>query len=502
MTSRQPALLLLLLAALSLSLHAHIGSPEIYLDGKAGPYRLFVTIRQPVVIPGVAELEVRSESPGIREVRAVPLPLAGAGAKFSPIADKLKVSAQDRQFFTGSIWMMDYGSWQVRINVNGDQGPGLLAVPVPSVSLSAKKMPLGIAVVLSVLGLFLVTGLVAIVGSGSREAKLEPGLKPSPTDIRRGRLAAVIGAVIVSALIWGGNVWWNGEASTYKERIYKPLLMKSVIQNGVLTLALSEPGWMQPPKVGTISRILFTRRMDDLIPDHDHLMHLYALKQPGLDVVYHLHPELIEANEFRLTLPSMEPGSYKLYADIVHADGFPETLVSSIDVAALAGRQLAGDDASGRAQPWQQLHLDSTAFNLPDGWRMEWIRGSGPLKAKQGLPFRFRLITKDGAAPKDMAFYMGMLGHAAFVKTDGSVFAHVHPNGSVSMAALMLAQQQSPSARVAEMPGMDHSMQVETALPNEVAFPYGFPSPGRYRIFVQMKHGTTVETGIFDATVN
>jgi hypothetical protein len=36
---------------------------------------------------------------------------------------------------------------------------------------------------------------------------------------------------------------------------------------------------------------------------------------------------------------------------------------------------------------------------------------------------------------------------------------------------------------------------------NTVEFPYGFPSAGRYRIFIQMKHGTTVETGVFDASV-
>jgi hypothetical protein len=34
-----------------------------------------------------------------------------------------------------------------------------------------------------------------------------------------------------------------------------------------------------------------------------------------------------------------------------------------------------------------------------------------------------------------------------------------------------------------------------------VEFPYGFPSPGRYRIFIQMKHANTVETGVFDAEV-
>jgi hypothetical protein len=48
------------------------------------------------------------------------------------------------------------------------------------------------------------------------------------------------------------------------------------------------------------------------------------------------------------------------------------------------------------------------------------------------------------------------------------------------------------------MPGMD---MTHSALPNIVGFPYGFPSPGQYRIFVQMKHGDTIETGAFDAHV-
>ena len=49
---------------------------------------------------------------------------------------------------------------------------------------------------------------------------------------------------------------------------------------------------------------------------------------------------------------------------------------------------------------------------------------------------------------------------------------------------------------------MDHSMHhMDSALPPEVAFPYGFPTPGKYRVIVQMKHGGVVETGIFDTTV-
>ncbi len=100
--------------------------------------------------------------------------------------------------------------------------------------------------------------------------------------------------------------------------------------------------------------------------------------------------------------------------------------------------------------------------------------------------------------------YMGMAGHAEFVRSDFSVFAHVHPAGSVSMAALELAQASilgnlhTPEANIPLHPGM---AMPSTALPPEVSFPYGFPQPGVYRIFVQVKRGGRIETGVFDAQV-
>jgi hypothetical protein len=326
--------------------------------------------------------------------------------------------------------------------------------------------------------------------------------------------------IVISAVLWFGNAWWNSEAASYQQKVYKPLRMQAQLSDkGELLLNLNDPGWLTPLRRVDFRQVLFTRSVDDFVPDHNHLMHLYAIRQPGLDVVYHLHPELADRGRFRLRLPAMIRGEYKLYADVVHRNGFPETLVASVRVpAGLPARDLEGDDAAGQAAPYTETPATSTQFQLPDGYKMDWLRGTEDPRAKHAEVFRFRLTDPKGGAVRNMSFYMGMLGHAAFVKTDGSVFAHVHPAGSISMAAFSLAQQQTGDSTISkttqpmlmdgtdmagmDMPGMQHADGPQTdPLPNEVGFPYGFPSAGRYRIFAQMKHGHTVETGIFDADV-
>ncbi len=505
-----------------LAARAHVGSSDVYLDANAGPYQLFITIRPPQVIPGVAALEIRSETPGVRELRAVPVPIAGPGAQFAPLPDQLTQSKTDPQFFTGSLWMMAPGSWQVRITALGDKGQGTVSAPVASVAVATKKMQLGMGLFLGALGLFLVGGLVAIAGASVREAKLNPGVQPSSAARRKGQLAMAVAGAVLVAVLWAANTWWNSEARSYSDTVYRPVQMNaSLARDGLLTLRLTDSGWLKPrPNAPSRLKLFYVRHgLEDLVPDHDHIMHLYAIREPGLDVVYHLHPDQVETGVFHLQLPAMRPGTYRLYADIVHANGFPETPVAIVTVPpGLPSRPLIGDDSSGSAPDWMQASTDANSFTLPDGYRMEWLRDGRAFRAREGRPFRFRLVDAQGHAPKDMALYMGMLGHAAFVKTDGSVFAHIHPMGTASMAAMNLAQNHAGASAAGSdtmpgmnMPNMDMStmdmsnmpaMDMHAAtLPNEVSFPYGFPAPGRYRIFVQMKHGHTVETGVFDTTV-
>src|SRR6202521_558080 len=137
--------LLVLVSAVPSS--AHVGSPDVFLEGNAGPYRLFVTVRVPQVIPGIAQIDIRGESPGIREIRIAPMQLTGPGSQYPPTPDVAQQSKDDPQFFTGTLWLMEFGSLQVRIDVDGDRGKGELAVPVPAVAQGVLRMqkPLGIA---------------------------------------------------------------------------------------------------------------------------------------------------------------------------------------------------------------------------------------------------------------------------------------------------------------------------------------------------------------------
>jgi hypothetical protein len=289
-------------------------------------------------------------------------------------------------------------------------------------------------------------------------------------------------------VLWLGDKWWASAADEYAGYIYKPLAMTTQIEPGDrVKLTLRVTDWA------------LGRKLDDFIPDHGHLMHLYVIAEPDASRVWHLHPEMTAPGEFEQSLPGMPVGRYKLYGDVVHRSGFAETVVAELKVpAAIAGNPLSGDDAGAA-----QIMLDDIIpprdeaegrhMSSPDGARIVWDHDSAPIRAKVAQILKFKLVDKNGQPVGDAELYMGMLGHAAIVKNDGTVFAHVHPSGTVPMAALMLT---NPS-------GEDHAAMHHdgSPIPAEADFPYGFPTSGDYRIIVQMKHGGVIETGVFDAKV-
>ncbi|MBI1788940.1 MAG: hypothetical protein HYR60_15515 [Acidobacteria bacterium] len=457
---------------------AHVGSPDVFHEGNAGPYRLMVTIRPPQVVPGVAEVEVRSASPDIRELKVTPVPLTGPGAKLPPVPDVMQRSKDDAQFYTASVWLMACCNWQVRIFADGPHGKAEMQVPVVGVAQRTLKMEKTMGGILVFFGLFLTVGAISIIGVYAREGRLDAGAEPGTAELRRGRIAMGGGAVLILVMIYLGKMWWDAEDNAFQRFIYKPLKMTTAYEAGRLTLSLEKGGWFQD--------------VDDFIPDHNHLMHVYMVRLPEMERVWHLHPERSGSGKFVHELPAIPAGRYQLYADLVHKSGLPETIQAEIELPEVTGKPLTGDDAAGVAPP---LGKADKGAQLSGGYRMVWEAGGSPLKANQGTGFRFRVEDSNGAPATDLELYMGMQGHAAFIKSDRSTFAHVHPTGTVSMAALSLAVAATGSAAAAD-PHAAHSMH--SGLPAVVSFPYALPRQGDYRVFVQVKRAGQVETAAFD----
>src|SRR4051812_9733639 len=116
--ARRVALALVIAAAiLPCRAAAHIGSPDVFLDGQAGPYGLLVPAPPPYAIPGVADVEVLVIGSDITQGRIVPLPLTGRGAAFAPVPDVAVRSAEDPRLFVGHLWVMTAGAWQIRVMI-------------------------------------------------------------------------------------------------------------------------------------------------------------------------------------------------------------------------------------------------------------------------------------------------------------------------------------------------------------------------------------------------
>ncbi len=483
---RRNLLLVFALLLLTPLAHAHVGSKDVFETVHAGPYTLFVTVRPPNVIPGVATVEVRSSGATISGLKVTPLPVTGEASKHPPAADIMQVSTPDPAFFTGAVWMMAGGTWQVRFDIDGAAGPQQATVPVVAVPLSVMKMDKGMGTILAILGLFLVISLAGIVAASVGEARLEPGLAAPPSLRRRTVIATVASLAFMAVVIVLAGKWWNVEAADYSDHIYRATPLSATLTGNQLELKTGLP------HIAKSALRFGAPKPPEFMLDHGKIMHLYAIREPGMDAAFHLHPTQIAPGDFRLTLPAMPPGRYQLYGDVVHITGFPETLQATFDVpVTMQGAPLATDDAEARTQPISSGEL-GTSYKLPDGYTMVWDRPA-TIDASTGYNFTFHLLDPAGKPATEMQPYLGMAGHAAFVKTDGSVFAHTHPEGSAAMADVMLANESLDGA-----PAMPMSAG---PIAPDVSFPYGFPSTGRYRIFIQMKHGGTVETGVFDADV-
>jgi hypothetical protein len=500
---RRLALVIVLVIVFVSAARAHVGSPNVFFEGKAGPYPVHVVIQPAEVIPGLAQISVRVDGE-VQRVTALPIKW-NVGRKGAPPPDVAQPVRGETNLYSAQLWFMESGSQSVELEVHGASGIGRVVIPVDAVARRVLPMPKFLAGILAMLGFLLVALLVSVIGAAVRESVLEPGLETPPRRRWSARVAMVVAAVFLALLLWGGKNWWAAEATDYRHnRLYRPMISTaSVLAETAQRLLRVE-----------INDIKFAGA-SPLVPDHGKLMHLFLVREPKLDAFAHLHPLKRDRKTFESVLPDLPAGSYRLYADVTYETGFSDTLTCSVEVpqASPAAFALLDPDDSWKIASAFDPNLSDRECRLSPDYIIAWIP---PERIAVNQPLLLRFTVRDAQGqPAALEPYLGMRAHLALRREDGAVFTHLHPGGSASMAAMQLAVLrgegilpldaafgkkdpicQLPPASAADQQWLNGSDGAAI-----ISFPYAFPKPGRYRLWVQVKVKGEVLTGVFDLNV-
>ncbi|HWF18627.1 MAG TPA: hypothetical protein VG754_05140 [Verrucomicrobiae bacterium] len=497
---------------------AHIGSPDVFYEGAIGPYPAHVTIRMPVVVPGRAQILVRTDTNSPVEVSFRPL-FVGSAVTNAPPADIGHLVPGETNLYTGDLWLMTFGGYSIEVKMRGAAGEGAVEIPVNSVALKQMPMPRAMGIILSALGVLLVLGGAAIVKGAASDSTIAPGVAAGKRERRKGWIAGSVTLFIVTGALVLGALWWKLDERQFREQLNStnpPKLSAETRVEGsqrILRLTLGDAA-------------LDSDGLLRLLPDHDKLVHLFLIRQDARDAFAHLHPIRKGNAAFEVALPPLPAGRYDIFCDLtLENSGLSTTATNVVELPPPVAENVsfqrikildADPDDSWAASPNATLPPMGTAtnavFQFADGGRVVW-KAHGPLRARQDAGLQFE-VTDAAGNPARLEPYMGMISHAAVLRADNGVFAHLHPAGNFSMAAQRFYESKLAVENAACAPpgtslpaNAEHSIaghgnHISSGENSTISLPYEFPTAGNYRVWVQIKTGGRVLTAVFDAMVS
>ncbi|MCF1751111.1 hypothetical protein [Mariniradius sediminis] len=527
---------------------SHVGSPGVIFEGLLGPYRILANIIPAEVVPGIARVTIiLPENPEniTLEVRPV---YWSAGLKGTPKADPMVAVPGEPGKYEGELWFMNSGTSSVQVIMQSQGETFEAVVPVMAWPTAKNSMTSELGIPLTILGIFLVVLMVTIISSAMSDSIREPGKERNPAVEKRRKYGIAIGSVIMLLILWGGKTWWDAESKNYDEYLFKPIEANSRIEsaNGANYLHMEVD-------TATLRQGKLTRKLSLIVPDHGKLMHLFLIRKGDLDVFAHLHPERLDSLNFKVKLPPIPAGDYHVYADITRFTGFSETIISDFTIPETSGFQLISntevvlgrDDTYTFSNPvsGKKTSLDGDIMicgkpgiktDLPGGYSAVWETEGEKFETGSLYNLDFALFDPEGK-PAKLEPYLGMMGHAVVLKHDGSVYIHLHPTGNYSMGSQQMLLERFESGKIGmqnlpsvlsfqdsidrvikvldQMPEserdsllMGNMVHLDPADPDHiehsmVSFPYAFPQPGNYRIWVQVKIDGKIVNGAFDVEV-
>jgi hypothetical protein len=185
---------------------------------------------------------------------------------------------------------------------------------------------------------------------------------------------------------------------------------------------------------------------------HEKLLHMIVVRR-DLTGYQHLHPALADDGTWstRLTLPTA--GVWRAFTDFVTESG-----AQTLGVDLFAGGRF---EAAALPEP--------SAVATVAGYEVAMDAARG-MRAGQVGELRFQ-VSREGWTVADLEPYLGARGHLVALREGDLAYLHVHPMDGASPGA-------------------------------SIRFHAAFPSPGRYRLFLQFQHAGQVRTAAFTVEVH
>lgn len=183
---------------------------------------------------------------------------------------------------------------------------------------------------------------------------------------------------------------------------------------------------------------------------HEKRLHLVVVRRDGAGF-QHVHPAMAADGTWRIPLTLTEAGSYRVFADFAPEGGTATVLGTDLQVPGAFHPRPDGPEVT---------------TDTVDGYR---VTIGGHLEAGASAELT-ATVTRGGRPVTDLQPYLGAYGHLVVLRATDLGYLHVHPMDSATAG-----------------PAVEFMAEV--------------PTPGRYRLYLDFRHGGSVHTAQFTVDV-
>lgn len=227
---------------------------------------------------------------------------------------------------------------------------------------------------------------------------------------------------------------------------------------------------------------------DEFEVEHDKRLHLIVVRRDTA-VFEHVHPRQARDGTWTIDLDLRAPGVYRAYADF-KLDGQRRTLATDLFVPGdFQPRRLPAPATTAAARDSASRQVTGIEIGLD----------APGLRAGRSATLTFT-ASRDGRPFTGLEPYLGAKGHLVALREGDLAYLHVHPT-AVPVGHGDTDDKPTAGSDGAPSPPAVHDEPSGATPGDRVPFAATFPTPGRYRLFLQVKTSGKVRTAAFTLEV-